>query len=74
MEPDIEDFRELPVRNSNGVHNETTILESFMTSNWCEKNRFLDTEVTRSDKLLRKIFGWETVPGQGAFDLERFRN
>jgi hypothetical protein len=42
-------------------------LESFITSIWCGANRFLHTEITRSDRALGKIFDWEKVPGQDAY-------
>jgi hypothetical protein len=57
----------LPTQNSNRGHKIDTLLESFITSIWCGANRFLHTEVTRSDKVLAKIFDWETVPGQDAY-------
>lgn len=65
--PVIKDCEALPTQNSNRGHNVTTILESFMTSIWCGANRFLHTEVTRSDSALGKIFGWKTMPGQDAY-------
>jgi len=46
----------LPTQNSNRGHKIDTLLESFITSIWCGANRFLHTEVTRSDKVLAKIF------------------
>ena len=45
------------------------LLESFMTSIWCGANRFLHTEVTRADRALSKIFGWNKVPGNDAYKL-----
>jgi len=57
----------LPVQNSNRAHDVDVILESFITSIWCGANRFLHTEVTRSDQALGKIFGWKRTPGQDAY-------
>lgn len=57
----------LPTQNSNRGHDVSTLLESFITSVWCGANRFLHTEVTRSDRALSKIFDWKTVPGQDAY-------
>lgn len=34
---------------------------------WCGANRFLHTEVTRSDRALADIFGWKRVPGQDTY-------
>jgi hypothetical protein len=57
----------LPQQNSNRGHDIKVLLESFITSVWCGANRFLHTEVTRSDRALAKIFDWNTVPGQDAY-------
>jgi len=62
----------LPSQGSNRGHDVATLLEAFTTSIWCGANRFLHTEVTRSDDALRKIFGWKAVPGQDAY--KRFFN
>lgn len=63
----IENCEALPTQNSNRAHQVATLLESFMTSIWCGANRFLHTEVTRSDRALAKIFDWKTTPGQDAY-------
>jgi hypothetical protein len=63
----IENCESLPTQNSNRGHKITTLLESFMVGVWCGANRFLHTEVTRSDRALGKIFGWKTTPGQDAY-------
>jgi len=57
----------LPTQDSNRGHKIDILLESFITSIWCGANRFLHTEVTRSDKALAKIFNWTRVPGQDAY-------
>jgi hypothetical protein len=57
----------LPVQASNRGHSIAVILESFITSVWCGANRFIHTEVTRSDRALAKIFNWSVVPGQDAY-------
>ncbi|MEZ4912162.1 MAG: hypothetical protein R2774_15030 [Saprospiraceae bacterium] len=53
---------DLPAQNSNRGHSIPVIIESFLTSIWCGANRFLHTEITRSDTALCKIFGWNNVP------------
>ena len=58
---------DLPLQNSNRGHNVDVLLVSFITSIWCGANRFLHTEVTRSDRALGKIFGWKNTPGQDAY-------
>ena len=39
----------LPKQNSNRRHSVQTIIESFTTSIWCGANKFLHTELTRSN-------------------------
>lgn len=63
----IESCQFLPTQNSNRGHSVKTLLESFIVSVWCGANRFLHTEVTRSDRALSKIFEWKNVPGQDAY-------
>lgn len=63
----IQNCESLPGQHSNRGHGVDVLLESFMTSIWCGANRFLHTEVTRSDRALGKIFGWKTAPGQDAY-------
>lgn len=57
----------LPTQGSNRGHNVFDLLEAFTASVWCGANRFMHTEVTRSDQALRTIFGWKQVPGQDAY-------
>lgn len=63
----IESCKDLPEQYSNRGYKKTVILESFITSIWCGANRFLHTEIARSDKALAKIFEWQQVPGQDAY-------
>lgn len=63
----IENSDVLPVQNSNRGHKISTLIESFIVSIWCGANRFMHTEITRSDRALSKIFAWNTVPGQDAY-------
>ena len=63
----VESCDDMPSQNSNRAHSIQVILESFITSVWCGANRFLHTEVTRSDRVLTKIFGWKAAPGQDAY-------
>ena len=53
----------IPQPNSNRGYCPETIIEAFMVSIWCGANRFLHTEVTRHDRALADIFGWDRVPG-----------
>jgi hypothetical protein len=63
----IDSSQFLPTQNSNRGHKINTLIESFIVSVWCGANRFMHTEITRSDRALAKIFGWHTVPGQDAY-------
>lgn len=63
----IQNCSDLPLQYSNRGHDIDVILESFITSIWCGANRFLHTEVTRSDRALGKIFEWKSTPGQDAY-------
>ena len=63
----IENCSALPVSQSNNSYKKETLIESFITSIWCGANRFLHTEITRSDKALGKIFGWQKIPAQDAY-------
>jgi hypothetical protein len=63
----IESCPRLPVQHSNRGSSIPVLLESFITSIWCGANRFLHTEITRSDQALSKVFGWEKVPGNDAY-------
>jgi hypothetical protein len=63
----IENCDALPISLSNNSYKKEVLLESFITSIWCGANRFLHTEITRSDKALGKIFDWEKVPAQDAY-------
>lgn len=63
----IKNCESLPSSQSNNSHKKEILLESFIASIWCGANRFLHTELTRSDRALGKIFGWDKVPGQDAY-------
>lgn len=57
----------LPQPGSNRGYKPYTIIESFITSVWCGANRFLHTEITRQDRALSEIFGWERTPAQDVY-------
>lgn len=63
----IQTCETLPSQNSNRGHSIPELLESFIASIWCGANRFLHTEITRSDVVLARIFDWKKVPGNDAF-------
>ena len=63
----IKNCEALPTFLSNNSYKKEVLLESFITSIWCGANRFLHTEITRSDKALASIFDWQKVPAQDAY-------
>lgn len=64
---EIENCTSLPVSQSNNSYKKEVLLESFITSIWGGANRFLHTEITRSDRALGQIFDWRKTPGQDAY-------
>ena len=44
---------------SNSGYRAERIIKSFWVSVWCGANRFLHTEVTRHDDVIRRIYGWK---------------
>lgn len=58
---------ELPQPGSNRGYKTEQILTSFWVSIWCGANRFMHTEVTRQDEVIRKIFGWKRMCGQDVY-------
>jgi len=57
----------LPEPGSNRGYKRVQIIRSFMVSIWCGANRFLHTEVTRQDEVIRRIFGWKRICGQDTY-------
>jgi hypothetical protein len=58
---------DLPAPGSNRGYKVEQIIKSFLVSVWCGANRFLHTEVTRQDAVIRQIFGWERICGQDTY-------
>ena len=58
---------DLPQPGSNRGYSPATIIESFLVSVWCGANRFMHTEITRHDAVLKKIFGWAQCPAQDVY-------
>jgi hypothetical protein len=50
---------DIPKPGSNRDYSPTQLVISFMVSIWCGANRFLHTEVTRQDGVIKNIFGWK---------------
>jgi hypothetical protein len=58
---------EMPEPGSNRGYSPEQIIKSFLVSVWCGANRFMHTEVTRQDAVIRRIFGWERICGQDTY-------
>ncbi len=56
-----------PAPGSNRGYKPEEIIKSFLVSVWCGANRFMHTEVTRQDAVIRQIFGWERICGQDTY-------
>jgi len=52
----------LPQPGSNRGYKPVNVILSFMLSIWCGANRFIHTEVTRQDSVLKRIFGINLIP------------
>lgn len=57
----------LPQPRSNRGYDPAQIIKSFLVSVWCGANRFIHTEVTRQDEVIRRIFGWRRICGQDTY-------
>ncbi len=57
----------LPERGSNRGYDPVQIIISFMVGIWCGANRFEHLEVTRMDKTIEKMFGWNRMAGYKAY-------
>lgn len=57
----------LPQPGSNRGYSPNQIIKPFIVSIWCGANRFLHTEITRQDRVLNQIFGWERSPGNDTY-------
>jgi hypothetical protein len=57
----------LPEQGSNRGYPPTQLLIQFMTGLWCGANRYAHLDVTRFDKSIQKLFGWDSMPEHKAF-------
>ncbi len=60
---DLLSFFDLPIPGSNRGYKPDEIIKSFIVNLFCGANRFLHTEVTRLDAVIRRIFGCEGICG-----------
>lgn len=57
----------LPCQASNRRFKPIQLINTFFVSIWCGASRFEHLEVTRYDEVIRKIFGWQKMPGHQSF-------
>jgi hypothetical protein len=57
----------LPKQGSNRGYDPIQLIENFWVSVWSGANKFEHLEVTRQDKVIQEIFGWERMPGHKSF-------
>lgn len=57
----------LPAQGSNRGYSPIQLFIQFMASVWCGANRFSQLDITRMDRSIQKMFGWERMPEHKAF-------
>ena len=64
----------LPMQVSNRGYPPIQLFVQFMAGVWCGANRFFHLDVSRFDRNIQKIFGWDRMPEHKAFQryFEKF--
>jgi hypothetical protein len=57
----------LPVQRSNRGYSPIQLFVQFMAGVWCGANRFSQLDVTRMDRSIQRMFGWDKMPEHKAF-------
>lgn len=57
----------LPVQRSNRGYSPIQLFVQFMAGVWCGANRFVQLDVTRMDRNIQRMFGWDKMPEHKAF-------
>lgn len=57
----------LPNQKSNRGYDPIQLINNFWVGIWSGANRYEHLEVTRHDRVIRKMFGWRRMPGHKAF-------
>lgn len=57
----------LPVQKSNRGYSPIQLFVQFMAGVWCGANRFSQLDVTRMDRSIQRMFGWDKMPEHKAF-------
>lgn len=58
---------EIPKQGSNRGYSPMQLINNFWVSLWSGANRYEHLEVTRQDRVIQQIFGWERMAGHKAF-------
>jgi hypothetical protein len=64
----------LPLQGSNRGYSPTQLFVQFMAGVWCGANRFSQLDITRMDRSIQRMFGWDKMPEHKAFQryFEKF--
>lgn len=64
----------LPVQGSNRGYSPIQLFVQFMSGVWCGANRFSQLDITRMDRSIQRMFGWDKMPEHKAFQhyFEKF--
>ena len=57
----------LPVQKSNRGYSPIQLFVQFMAGVWCGANRFSQLDITRMDRSIQRMFGWDKMPEHKAF-------
>jgi len=57
----------LPNQKSNRGYDPIQLINNFWVGIWSGANRYEHLEVTRHDRVIRRMFGWRRMPGHKAF-------
>ena len=64
----------LPLQGSNRGYSPIQLFVQFMAGVWCGANRFSHLDITRMDRSIQRMFGWDKMPEHKAFQryFEKF--
>jgi len=57
----------LPIQRSNRGYSPIQLFIQFMAGVWCGANRFSQLDITRMDRSIQRMFGWNKMPEHKAF-------
>ncbi|HJV77067.1 MAG TPA: hypothetical protein VJ602_01705 [Paludibacter sp.] len=72
----VDKLEHLPllVQGSNRGYSPIQLFVQFMSGVWCGANRFSQLDITRMDRSIQRMFGWDKMPEHKAFQryFEKF--